>query len=77
MGLPRLTDECPGMVGGRSSQTKGGSGSGLWSVEGKEVVEEEKSKEEEEMGVAEDKLLLLHLAPSGQKHLAEPWGSRG
>ena len=38
--------------------------------------EEERSEEEEEMGVAEDKLLLLHWAPSGQKHLAEPWGSR-
>ena len=77
MGLPRLTDECPGMVGGRSSQTKGGSGSGLWSVGGKEVLkEEERSEEEEETGVAEDKLLLLHWAPSGQKHLAERWGRR-
>ena len=64
MGLPRLTDECPGMVGGRSSQTKGGSGSGLWSVGGKEVLkEEERSEEEEETSVAEDKLLLLHWAP--------------
>lgn len=73
MGLPRLTDECPGMVGGRSFWTNGGSGLGLWSVGRKKVGSKEESREEgEEVGGAQVKFLLLHLAPSVQNHLQNP-----
>lgn len=44
MGLPRLTDECPEVVGAGLPGLKGGSDSGLWSVGGKEVVRRRKRR---------------------------------